>query len=127
MAHVFISHRKADHVEAERLASELRAAGHTLWFDEWNIQLGDSIVERVNEGLEGASYLVLCCSASGDSPWMGREWMSTLMRQLSGARVKLLPVVLTGGRPPAILADIKPADFVKDWSRALKELLQALR
>ncbi|HZH76021.1 MAG TPA: hypothetical protein VEY88_08310 [Archangium sp.] len=53
--------------------------------------------------------------------------MSTLMRQLSGHGVKLLPVVLTGGLPPAILADIKPADFVKDWSRALRDLLRALR
>lgn len=127
MANIFLSHRKADATQATRLAQELRAAGHQVWFDEWEIHLGDSIVGRVNEGLEGASYLVLCYSSSEDSPWMGREWMSTLMRQLSGHGVKVLPVLLTGGRPPAILADIKYADLVKDWGRGLAELLRAIR
>jgi hypothetical protein len=128
MANVFISHRRADVVPAERLAEQLRAAGHRVWFDEWEIGLGDSIVGRMNEGLEGASYLVLCYSADGvDAPWIGREWLSALARQLQGQGVKILPVLLTGGRPPAILADIRHADLCADWDRGLAELLKAIR
>src|SRR5215207_1771039 len=33
MASVFISHRSADLLEAERLANELRAHGHDVWLD----------------------------------------------------------------------------------------------
>ena len=96
--------------------------------DEWNIGLGDSIVERMDEGLAGATYVVVCYSSSGvTSPWMGREWMSALARQLNGHGVKLLPVRLTGGNPPAILADIKYADLVKDWPKGLSELLRAIK
>jgi hypothetical protein len=128
MANVFISHRKPDAAEAERLALAIQAAGHRVWFDEWELNIGDSIVGRMNEGLEGAAYLVLCYSSSGvDSPWMRREWLSALARQLSGPRVKVLPVVLTGGKPPAILSDIKYADLVKDWNRGLAELLRAIK
>ena len=128
MANVFISHRGSDAQEAERLADEIRNAGHQVWLDKWNISLGDSIVERMNEGLEGATYVVVCYSSSGvTSPWMSREWMSALARQLSGHGVKLLPVLLTGGDPPAILADLKYADLVSDWSRGISELLQAMR
>ena len=128
MANVFISHRGSDTQEAERLAGEIRAAGHQVWLDEWNIGLGDSIVERMDEGLAGATYVVVCYSASGvTSPWMGREWMAALARQLNGYGVKLLPVRLTGGDPPAILADIKYADLVKDWSKGLSELLRAIK
>jgi hypothetical protein len=50
-----------------------------------------------------------------------------LARQLSGYGVKVLPVRLSGGMPPAILADIKYADLVKDWSRGITELLRAMR
>ncbi len=126
MAKIFLSHREHDAVLAERLACELEAAGHNVWFDEWEMNIGDSIVERINQGLEGAAYLVLCCSSSSLSPWVNREWMSTLERQLSGHGVKILPVLLTGGRPPAILADIKYADLVKDWDKGVQVLLRAI-
>ena len=128
MANVFISHRRSDVQQAEQLANEIRDAGHQVWLDEWNISLGDSIVERMNEGLEDATYVVVCYSSSGVmSPWMSREWMSALARQLNGYGVKILPVLLTGGEPPAILADLKYADLVRDWSQGVSELLRAMR
>ena len=128
MANVFISHRRSDVQEAEKLASEIQKAGHQVWFDEWNIGLGDSIVERMNEGLTGATYVVVCYSSAGvTSAWMGREWMSALARQLNGHGIKILPVLLTGGDPPAILADLRYADLVNDWSQGVAELLRAIR
>lgn len=128
MANVFISHRGADDAEAERLADEVRRSGHTVWLDVWEIGVGDSIVARMDEGLEGAAYLVLCYSSSGVlAPWIDREWMSALARQLNGEGVKMLPVRLTGGDPPAILADIRYADLVADWAGGVAELLRAIR
>lgn len=128
MANVLISYRKSDEAQAERLATEVRNAGHHVWFDEWEIGLGDSVVGKMNEGLEGATYVVVCYSSSGvTSPWMSSEWMSTLARQLNGHGIKLLPVLLTGGEPPAILADRKYADLVKDWPDGVAQLLRAIR
>ena len=124
---VFVSHRGVDGAAAERLAAELRDRGHTVWLDIWEIRLGDSIVEKMNDGLTQSACLVLCYTDAGSaSPWMGREWMATLARQLDGANVRLLPVKLSGGAPPAILADLKYADLTTDWSRGLAELCTAL-
>ncbi len=128
MSTIFLCHRKPDAERVERLGRELQHAGHTVWFDEWQINLGDSIVERVNQGLEGTSYLALCYSSSGLSAWVNREWMSTLHRQLSGEAVKILPILLSGGvQPPAILADIKYANLVNDWDKGVQELLRAIQ
>ena len=128
MASVFISHRGADGIAAERLAAELRGRGHQIWLDSWNIRIGDSIVEHMNSGLSGSTYLVLCYSDAGSiSPWMSREWMSALARQLEGADVRVLPVRLTGGSPPPILADIKYADLVADWASGVDDLCAVLR
>jgi hypothetical protein len=127
MANVFISHRKVNRDDAERLAQEIQSAGHQVWFDEWNIVTGDSIVARINEGLIGANYLVVCFSSAGDSPWTEREWMPTLARQLSGHGVKVLPALLAGGASPAILADLKYADLVTTWAKGVSELLRAIR
>jgi TIR domain len=128
MAHVFVSHRNSDDVPAEKLAEELRRAGHQVWFDKWEVNVGDSVVGRMNEGLEGAAYVVLCYSSSGvASPYTLREWLSALARQLGGRPVKILPVILTGDLPPAILADIKPADLARDWDEGVRQLLRAIR
>lgn len=128
MANVFISHRRSDTNEAERLAQEIRRAGHRIWFDEWEIGIGDSIVDRMNQGLSGSTYVVVCYSSAGiDAPWMSREWLSALALQLNGHGVTLLPVVLTGGAAPAILADIKYANLTKDWSAGVGMLLRAIK
>ena len=128
MASVFVSHRRADAEAAEKLALELRSAGHVVWLDEWEINVGDSIVDKMHKGLECATHVVLCYSDIGvNAPWTSREWMSALARQLEGAGVTILPVRLTGGDPPAILADIRYADLAKDWQSGIKELLRAIR
>jgi hypothetical protein len=128
MPNVFISHRRADAAESERLAEAIRAAGHKVWLDEWEIGIGDSIVGSMQEGLAGSTYLVLCYSGQGVmAPWISREWLSALARQMNGHNVKILPARLTGGDPPAILADIRYADLVADWDKGLKELLASIR
>jgi hypothetical protein len=53
--------------------------------------------------------------------------MSTLARQLDGQPVKILPVHLTGGSVPEILADLKYADLVADWDDGVRRLLAAIR
>ncbi|WP_324787666.1 toll/interleukin-1 receptor domain-containing protein [Streptomyces sp. H51] len=126
MANVFISHRKVDASAARRLAEELSTVGHNVWFDEWEIGIGDSVVERMDAGLEGTSYLVLCYSASGVmSPWVTREWMSALHRQMEGHRVRILPVKF-GGSAPAILSDLRYADLSDDWDRGFAQLVKAI-
>jgi hypothetical protein len=127
MSNVFISHRTADMQEAEKLANEIQRAGHVVWLDKWEISIGDSIIARMNEGLEGSTYLVLCYSTEGLAPWIDREWTSALSRQLNGSNIKILPAKLTGGSSPAILADLKYADLVKDWAAGISELLQAIK
>ena len=72
--------------------------------------------------------MVVCYSSSGvNSPYMKSEWLSALARQLDGRGVKLLPVRLTGDETPAILADLKHADLVRDWNAGVAELLRAIR
>lgn len=128
MARVFISHRTADVALAERLASEIKSAGHDVWLDTCEVGIGDSILGKMNAGIRDASFLVLCYSPLGvSSPWTAEEWESFRTRQLNGETVKLLPVNLSGGDPPAILAHLKYADLVKNWALGVEQLLNAMR
>ncbi|WP_224362882.1 toll/interleukin-1 receptor domain-containing protein [Hyalangium versicolor] len=80
----------------------------------------EALAEEVARPLEEAGYEVIHHNTLtvGDS---------TLARQLSGHSVKLLPVILTGGTPPAILADYRYADLGKDWNKGVAELLRAIQ
>ena len=46
---------------------------------------------------------------------------------MEGKGIKILPVLLTGGKPPAILADIKYADLVKDWPGGVAQVIRAIK
>lgn len=129
MAAVFISHRTHDSDAAERLAVELRQAGHSVWLDIWTIRIGDSLVQQINEGLQGATHVIVAYSTQDiTSPWMSREWMSSLARHLEGYKVKLLPIILSGpATPPPILADLRYANLVSDWHTGVAEILLALK
>jgi TIR domain len=126
MADVFISHRGSDRDDALRLALALRADGHQVWLDEWKVELGDSIIGKMNEGLESATHVVVAFSGAGLAPWMDREWMSALAGQLDGHGVRVLPVLLTGGELPALLRDIKYADLAADWAGGVADLQRVL-
>lgn len=125
---VFISHRGQDAALAERLATDLKQAGYQVWLDEWEIGIGDLITREMNAGLQDARYVIVCYSSAGVlSPWMSQEWLTALSRQLEGHDVKLLPALLSGGEPPAILAGVKYADLVADWNKGVADLIRAMR
>lgn len=124
---IFLCHRSVDLDTALRLKASLEEGGDQVWLDALEIRIGDLIVQRLEEGLAAAAYLILCVSGAGTSPWMDQEWMSTLTRQLNGADVRVLPAVLPGGSLPAILAGIRFADLASDWDRGVAELRAAVK
>jgi TIR domain len=126
VAAIFISYRWIDHLLASRLKVDLESCGHTVWLDSEQIKIGNSIVAKINEGLAGLEFLVLCYSSAGASAWTDEEWMSTLKRQLDGVNVKILPVRLSGGTPPAILAGRRYADLVGNWNQGVQDLCDAM-
>ncbi len=67
---VFLSHSSKDNEIVRAVAKRLQADGLRVWFDESEIQPGDNIPARIEEGLERSRVLVLCMSANA----FGSEW-----------------------------------------------------
>ncbi|MCH8060590.1 MAG: toll/interleukin-1 receptor domain-containing protein [Proteobacteria bacterium] len=127
MPNVFLSHRGADSQLAEKLGEAIRSAGHSVWLDVWEIDIGKQIVHEMNQGLEDAAYVVVCYSSEGTAPWMNIEWESAIARQLNGKPVNVLPARLSGTIAPAILEGTKYADLINDWDRGVTDLLKAIK
>ncbi|WP_397533736.1 toll/interleukin-1 receptor domain-containing protein [Roseateles sp.] len=74
MSSVFLSHSHADKPFARKLAADLRLAGHAVWIDEAEINIGDSLVLKIREGLDQVDFVAAIISShSVNSEWVTRE------------------------------------------------------
>lgn len=125
---LFMCHASEDKPFVERLIPRLNVVGLHIWYDKYEILVGESIVERINEGLKDAEYLVTILSPrSIHKPWVMREMSSSLMRQLSNKDVTILPVLLESCDIPLLLQDIKYADFTTSFEDGFNELTSAIK
>jgi tetratricopeptide (TPR) repeat protein len=125
---IFISYNHLDRNFAERLAQDLKAAGLSVWWDEWEIKVGDSIVQKVSDGIEQSAYLAVILSPhSAQAPWVKKELNSALMGQLSAERkIIILPLKIAECEIPILLSEIYWADFTQDYHAGIRKLLGAI-
>jgi TIR domain len=124
---LFICHASENKDTENELASFLQNNGAEVWLDQWEIKVGDSIVQKISDGLSTASHLAILLSRhSITKPWVTKELSSALMRQLSDRSIRVLPILLDESPIPAILADVRYADCRTDTSIGFREVLDAL-
>lgn len=129
MSTVFLSHSHADKPFARKLAASLRSAGHGVWIDEAEINIGDSLVEKIREGLDQVDYVAaILSSASIDSPWVTRELDIASNREIEEGRVVVLPLLVEKVDLPGFLKGKFYGDFTDDeqYEHVLSLLLRQL-
>jgi len=98
-----------------------------VWKDSWRIGIGDSLIQKIQEGLEGASYLCVVFSRNSvESEWVKREITAGLLREIEERKVRILPIVIDDCRIPLLLRDKLYADFREDFDTGFKKLLAVL-
>jgi hypothetical protein len=100
---VFLSHLSVDKETVVRPFSEiLKGCGIDYWLDEAEINWGDDILVKVNEGLARARFVVCFISMGfADRNWPVAEFSSALGAQLHDGIKRVLPIIV--GDPDTIL------------------------
>lgn len=89
---VFLSYASEDKDTASLIAHTLQANGIDTWWDEWCISAGDSLRQKIDEGLGDCShFVVLLTPNSIIKPWVNLEIDSGLMLKLK-SRAKFIPL-----------------------------------
>lgn len=92
-----------------------------------NIKVGDSIPEKISQGLAESDYFLFAASKdSVDLEWVKRELNSALVKEVEKRAVTILPLRLDDAKMPAIIADKKYADFSESYKGGLDDLLSAM-
>jgi HJR/Mrr/RecB family endonuclease len=125
---VFLSYAQDDKLVARRLADGLRAAGLRVWFDEWALAVGDSIVPRIEQAIATSDLLlVLLSPRSVESRWVQMELSSFLARELKDRAITLILALIEDCEIPPVLADRQYLDLRKDFDKGLERLISQLR
>jgi len=93
-ADVFISHASEDKdAVAKPIAEELRRRGYRVWYDEFVLQIGDSLSEQIDLGLSRCRFgLVILSHNFFSKRWPKRELEGLTSREVAGERKIILPV-----------------------------------
>lgn len=124
---IFIAHASENKNIVQKLANDLIDRGLLVWFDEWEIKVGDSLVEKINQGIENSSFMAIVLSKNSiGKPWFKKEINAGFMKELNNRGVYLLPLLLEDCKIPPLLSDKKYANFSISYENGLTELLASL-
>jgi len=129
MSSVFLSHAHSDKPFARKLAADLRLAGHNVWIDEAEIKIGDSLIEKIRDGIDQVDFVAaVISSASAKSKWVTRELDIASNREIKENRVVVLPLLVERVPLPGFLEGKLYGDFcdASSYEASLKALLKAL-
>lgn len=123
----FISHSSKDKGFVRKLAADLVGNGVKVWLDEQRILIGDSIPDKIAQGLaESDFFLVVVSENSVGSAWVQKELSGALVREIERREVVVMPIKLDGAKMPDSIKDKKYADFSGPYMAAFNELLAAI-
>ena len=112
---VFLSHNHADKPFVRRLANDLQGSGIFAWVDEFELKLGDSLIEKLSAAIDRVDYLaVILSNASINSKWVKIEVQKAMNFEISKGVVKVLPILREKVELPWFLDGKLYADFTDD-------------
>ena len=113
---IFLSHTAVDKPFVRRLRTDLIAHGvERVWLDEAEIQIGDSLIAKIEEGIKLSRYIAVVLSEKSiGAPWVKKELDVAMNRRDRQRR---------GRRAAAALREVRAARIPD--RKALRRLLEA--
>lgn len=91
---VFICHASEDKDDFVRpLAEKLRQHHIDVWYDEFSLSIGDSLTQKIDEGLSRSRYGIVVLSPNFfNKPWAKRELSGLTSREMVEGKDLILPI-----------------------------------
>ncbi|MET3851416.1 toll/interleukin-1 receptor domain-containing protein [Paenibacillus sp. OAE614] len=86
---VFLSHSSKDKGIVDKIFNELQIHEIRAWYDKYEIKPGDSIVDKINDGLESSDLGIICISKNflnSSTGWTKSELNYFIQRRMRSGR-----------------------------------------
>jgi hypothetical protein len=124
---IFISYSQKDSRFVDVLASNLAIRRHNIWMDRWELNVGDSLIDKIQNALTASSAILIVLSKhSVGSQWCKKELNAGLVRELDERKALLMPCVIDDCEIPLFLREKLYADFRSNPDKALSDIDRAL-
>lgn len=131
---VFISFAKEDQSFAERLSAELVKRKVIVFFDQWELKVGNKLTDRLTKEINEAEFICIILSKnsvevleSKEQRWFKQEFELALELEKRVGTDIIIPIIIDDCEIPAELQDKIRADFnAKGYDEGIKEILLAI-
>lgn len=125
---VFISHSSIDLAFSRAIATDLMDAGFSVFLDDWSIDIGERIFEKISTGLCESKALIMVISKDYlKSVCCTDEWCSFYGKALHDKNCVIYPIIIDNSSPPTLISQIKYLRFnTGEYASALSVLLKSL-
>lgn len=124
----FICHASEDKDLARRIATDLHDSGIDTFFDEWEISAGQSLRQKIDEGLAACThFLVLVTETSLLKPWVNAEIDAAFIQKVQRSAI-LIPVryQLEASRLPPLLAPLLSPE-IRNYGTDIRRLIDDIQ
>lgn len=102
----------------------MRANNVPVWYDKWELKVGDSLQRKIADGIQGSAWLAVILSQNSiGSSWVEKELNAGLALELERNDVFVLPILIEDCTVPLFLKDKLYADFRRSYRVGLDGLL----
>src|SRR2546430_17495243 len=127
---VFVCHATEDKDRFVRMFGiRLRQNGIEAWVDEWEIQAGDRLVQKIfDDGIKNAkSFIVILSHNSVEKPWVKEELDAAVVQRIE-QDTKIIPVVLDDCEVPLVLRATHwvKIDNLNSYDAQMREIISSV-
>lgn len=126
---VFLCHNSKDKPAVEAVAKQLKEAGISPWFDQWELPPGMPWQRQLEEQIERVMSAAVFIGEHGIGPWH-RDELDAFLREAKKRQCAVIPVILKTAPAdvsiPVFLDAMTRVDFRRDNPDPMKQLLYGI-
>jgi hypothetical protein len=89
-----------------KIKAVIESIGLSVWIDDYEIGIGDSLARKIADGIGKCDYLIIIISKNSEvSGWVQKELDWAITKEIKDSAFKVLPVILDSTKLPSVIAD----------------------
>lgn len=115
---IFISYQHKDKEFARKIAKEMQTVSGHVWLDDQEINVGDSIKDKVELGLKESDYFLIIVSEGAKNSY----WAEVELKKAIELGKTIFPIKIDNSEMPDIIASIAYADLHDSFDKGMEML-----